>query len=357
MEIEDYARARDVAEAVFYSLSHRSRFRECASLFAIETNESGLNHYFQSIRANCLVHQGDFQTAESLARQTLAACAPKTLASAHCRHALAGMAHARGEFELAGVDYEAALAQRTDLQDLIGSYYSAMSLAWLELQRDNIAGARQRVSQSYQLCQRIGHLGGMLPVHVCAGDIAMREGRTDDALESYRQALGIEDSVRHPQHRASTLVKLGSIYLKRGQLDLAQDRLEEALELAELVGDVRIAVNGRLALARALKAKGDADTAKAELQRALAHAQGLDTGGQVSAILIELARISLAGGDRALAARIAGALRSRDLSTLEEEWGSLMAEMPADSDLAATADIDDLVLELVNESKFGLLRL
>jgi predicted ATPase/class 3 adenylate cyclase len=356
LEIGDVQRAKDVAEAVFYSLSHRSLFRVCSLMFDVETGDGEFDNYLRSMRANCQFHQGDFLTAESLARQALNGSEAGTLTSAHCHHALACIAHARGEFALAASRYELALAERDRLHDALGSYYSTMSLAWVELLRDNVAGARERVKQAYRLCQRAGHRGGALAVHVCAGDIAAREDRLGDAEASYRQALDVEDGVRHPQHRAATLVKLGSICVKRNNLDLALEALGESLELAELVGDIRIIVNGRLGLARLLRCKGDLERAKSELQRALAQARDLTSGHQMTAVLVELARVALAAREVGVASRIAGVLQSRDLEHVKEEWSALLKELP-DADLPADEDIEDVLLDLINESEFGRLRL
>lgn len=348
--------AKEAAEAIFYSLSHRSLFRDCSLMFDVETGDGEFDSYLRSMRANCQFHQGDFLTAESLARQALSVSKAGTLTSAHCHHALACIAHARGEFELAACHYKLALAERNRLHDLIGSYYSSMALAWVELLRDDIAGARERVKQAYRICQRTGHRGGTLAVHVCAGDIAVREDRLGAAEASYRQALEVEDGVRHPQHRAATLVKLGSIYAKRNEFDLALEALGESLELAELVGDVRIIVNGRLGLARLLRCMGDLDRAKSELQSALGQARDLTSGHQVTAVLIELARVALAAKEFGVALRIAGVLQSSDLERVKEEWNALLKELP-DADLPTDENLEDVLLELINESEFGLLRL
>jgi predicted ATPase/class 3 adenylate cyclase len=356
LEIGDLERAKEAAEAIFYSLSHRSLLRDCSLMFDVETGDPEFDNYLRSMRANCQFHQGDFLTAESLARQALQGSESGTLTSAHCHHALACIAHARGEFSLAASRYELALAERTRLHDLLGSYYSSMALAWVELLRDNIIGARERVKQAYRLCQHTGHLGGMLAVHVCAGDIAAREDRLGDAEASYRQALDVEDGVHHPQHRAATLVKLGSIYVKRNNLDLALEALEESLELAELVGDLRIIVNGRLGLAQLLRCKGDLKRAKSELQRALAQARDLTSGHQMAAALIQLARVALVAKEFGVASRIVGALQSSDLEPVKEEWSALLKELP-DARLPAKENLEDVLLELINESKFGLLRL
>lgn len=353
LRIHELQWAREAAEAIFYSLSHRSLYRDCLLMFDAETGDAELHDHLRSMRANCQFHQGDFTAAESSARQALSGSEGDTLTSAHCHHALGCITHTRGEYALAASHYEQALAQRERLHDLIGSYYSSLSLAWAELMRDNPEGARERARQAYRFCQRAGHLGGMLAVHVCAGDIAAREDRLADAETSYRQALMVEDYVRHPQHRAAALVKLGAVYVKWNKLDLALEALEESLELAQLVGDVRIIINGRLELARLLRCRGDLARAKSELQLALAQARDLNSGHQLAALLIELARVALAANEAGMAVRIAGVLQSADLGNFKEEWSALLKTLP-DAELSAGEKLDDVLLDLINESAFGL---
>jgi class 3 adenylate cyclase/tetratricopeptide (TPR) repeat protein len=348
--------ARASAEAIFYSLSHRSLFHDCSLMFDVETGDGEMDDYLRSLRANCLFHQGDFQTAESLARRALRCAGADTPTAAHCHHVLGCIAHARGEIVPAASHYERALKQREHLHDLIGSYYSSMALAWVELLRDNVEGARDRVRQARKLCRRAGHRGGMLAVHLCAGDIAVRENRLHDAEASYRQALGVEDDVRHPQHRAAALVRLGAVRIRRNDLTLALDALEESLELAELIGDVRIIVNGRLELARLLRCTGDLGRAKTELLRALGQARDLTSDHQVVAVLIELARVSIAAGDVGAALRIAGVLRAGDLDSVKEEWRALLRELPRTEPSAGEA-LEEVLSELIDESEFGVLRL
>jgi tetratricopeptide (TPR) repeat protein len=356
LETKDFTRIRNALEPLFYACALRGLFHDCASLFDVQVDDPELNAYFQSIRASCLAHQGSFHAAEELAQSAMQgrACPPE--AALHCRQALGNIAHVRGDLADARTHYEYAFAARTRLADAMGAYYSAISLALLELQCDDIARARPWVRQSSRICQRLGHVGGMSLVHTCAGDIAAKEQRMDDAFESYRDALNVGEMVRQPHSKAGILVKFGKICSVRGALDQACTSLEEAYEIASAIGDRRVAANAVLGLGQALRLKGEPGRAKAGIQKVLQEAREFASHTQLAAALVELARVELALDRDAAAARIAGLLRQLKLEAPNPECEALLAEfhgrLPETEE-----DLDTALLELINEPIFGALRL
>jgi class 3 adenylate cyclase/tetratricopeptide (TPR) repeat protein len=356
LETKDFARIRNAIEPLFYACALRGLFHDCASLFDVQVEDPELNAYFESIRASCLAHQGAFHAAEALARSAIQNPACPPAAALHCRQALGNIAHVRGDLADARTHYEYAFAARTRLADTIGAYYSAISLALLELQCDDLARARPWVKQSSRICQRLGHVGGMSIVHACAGDIAAKEQRLDDAFESYRHALNVGEMVRHPHTKAAILVKFGKICSLRGVLDQACTSLEEAYEIATAMGDRRVAANALLGLGHALRLKGEPGCAKAEIQKVLQEAREFASHTQLAAALVELARVELALKRDASAARIAALLRQLKLEAPIPECEALIAEFHGRLP-EAEEDLDTALLELINEPMFGALRL
>jgi len=352
------AQMRETIEALFYLCVLRSLYGELAHAFDLAIENESLRRYCLSLKANCMTHQGDPDGGEAAARAALEGGASDGFIVAHCHQALGNIAHMRGQHAIARLHYERALAERTALGDLMGAYYSAMSLAWLNLLMGDVGQARDWVKESYRLCQRMGHLGGVLAVHACAGDIAVREGRHDDALTSYSQALEIEKSVRHPQRSAAIAIKLASVLSARGEFDAASAHLREAFEAAKSVGDERVAVNALLALGRNLRLKGDHQQAKLELQVALAEGQRLSLRPQLAAILLELARLKADLGEKGQARRLIALARHLGVDEVEGERQAVLSELALDDPPpAAEADFNDAMLELVNERHFGALRL
>jgi predicted ATPase/class 3 adenylate cyclase len=353
----DCGALRQTAEALFYAYAQRSLFGEAQSLMSLATGDASTDAYLASLRANCLVHQGAFEEAEALAADLLEAPSTSGLARAHCLHALANSAHARGDLATARLHYDQALAERRSLDDALGCYYSAISLGWLELQRRDLESAARFIRESYVLCLRLGHLGGMLPVHAFAGDLAQERGSPEDAKESYLLALEVEEVARNPQHRASTLVKLGKLYAESGDLAAAISRLEEAAQHASAIGDRRLETAAGLALGAALRHAGRLGPARLELDSALARARELSLDEQICAALIELGQLSLITGDRPLGARIAAVLRSPRVQGAQAARAALLADLPQDQFELDGQAWDDALLEIVNASTFGLLRL
>jgi tetratricopeptide (TPR) repeat protein len=303
-----------------------------------------------------MAHQGAFDIAVELARSAIENHACPSAAALHCRQALGNVAHARGDLADAHTHYEYAFEARMDLTDAMGSYYSALSLAILELQRDDVARARAWVRVSSRICQRVGHVGGMSVVHACAGDIAAKEQRLDDAFESYRNALDVGEALRNPQLKAAILIKLGRVCSEQGALDQACVNLEEACDLASAIGDRRVAINARLGLVHGLRLKGELERARTEIQKVLEGARGLALHTQLAAALAELAHVELALGRDAAAARIVSLVHQVKLEAPNPECEALIERFQGRLP-EAEEDLDSALLELINEPIFGALRL
>lgn len=353
----DFTRMREAVEPLFYLSVLRTLYKDFAALHDVAIDDASLQNYVASTRANVLVHQSEPDRAEALAQHTLHGPAD-AMAIAHCHQALGNVAHLRGQFAVARVHYERALAERTGQGDTMGSYYSAISLAWLHLQSGNLAGAREWVKESYHLCQRMEHVGGMMAVHACAGDIAVQESRQNDALESYRQALKLERSVHHPLRAALINIKLGAIFCEMLRLEEAAQCFLEARDGADMLGDQRVSMHAQLGLGKVLRLQGRLEDAKARLQQALAQSRALSTKPQTAALLLELAQVSADEGEVDDAARLialaryaGGAALQTECDGLEDRLGTDPAPPPAE------AEFERALLELINERTFGVLRI
>lgn len=353
---EDWSRVRECTEPLFYFFVLRSMFREGSVAFETAVAEPELHRYFLGIRANCMMHQGDYAASEELALRALEGGARDPTIAAHCYQALGNTAHARGELLTARLHYERALSERAGAGDYMGSYWSAISLAWLHLLLPDVPQARHWVKEAYRLCQKIGHLGGALAVHVCAGDIAAGEGREEDAHANYRKALSVEESVHHPQYRATTLIRIGALLLKQGRHEASIEAYEEALDVAEIIGDHRQVVGVVLGLAQNFRRQGNLGAAKTQAHRALSLSHELVSKPLIGASLLEFAREEHEAGESATAARALGLAQALAVETIQTECDALAAILPPVPPVAAS-EIDDAILELLNEREFGALKL
>jgi tetratricopeptide (TPR) repeat protein len=219
-----------------------------------------------------------------------------------------------------------------------------------------VAGAREWAQEGLRLCRRIDHLGGALAAHSCAGDIAMREGRREDAAASYLKALEIEELVNHPQLRGPLLIKLGEIEADLGRIEEACAYCDEAVRVADQVGDKRVAINALVGLASARRFGSDFDGARAAIDHALAKAGEIGAQPQIAAVLSELARVALASGDPDRAARAVSLLRHLDVPTARAGHARLIADL-GDVVVPDHRSLDEGLSELISERQFGVMRL
>ncbi len=320
-------RLRQAAEALFYALLLRARYSDALEFFYVKTGARRLDKYFSSLLATCQVQHGALDAAEAAALATLRDEDQSLTARAHAHHGLALVAHGRGDFAAAKRNYELALAIRRQRSDWIGCYYSASSLALVHVLLGELNEARERIKESYRLCELLGNTSGMMYVHLLAGDLAAREGRAEDAKANYYKSLDIEEAIHNPQYRARILISLGSLLAKQGDSSGAQRCHSEAVDLAAEVGDRLRRANALLELATDLRIDGKAEQAKARLLDATPVALMLSARPLLLRCLLELARVEMLCGNEAGARRLAAALASVELGSLGDAYREFLDEL------------------------------
>lgn len=340
-------------EALFYVCVLPGRYQDAIRLFGYAQHPD-IRGYALAVLANCYVQTGDYPRADDALAEASRSDLASPLGQAHCKQALANMAHVRGDADTARALYVEAYDLRAAHGDIFGAYYSICSIAWLSVQRNEIERAREMIELSARLCQRAGHLGGMIGVHSCAADLARLEGRREDAAHAYRQAADIAEATDHPQLRAPLLVKLSTLLLESGAREQSVTLQEEALESARAVGDQRVAANVLVEMARLLSGDGRHGEARTKFRAALAVARDLAASPLISVVLFEWSRSELSGGDRARAKRLASALLSID--SLQPAMRAFCTELGA-SAAGGAMDVQDTLNDILNEDVFGIVRL
>ncbi len=194
----------DSVEPLCYFLYTRSMFREAVEIFAADVEDPGLKRHFAAVRANFLVHQGDTEDVALSASRVLSSPDDAELPRAHAHHAMANLAHMRGDFGQADKHYEEAYAIRDRVGDLRGCCYASVSLSALHLLFSKTNSARDHVKRGYRLARQIGDPFGMMAAHLYAGDLAAYEERMKDAQENYEMSLKLEESLMHVQFRSNS---------------------------------------------------------------------------------------------------------------------------------------------------------
>lgn len=126
------------------------------------------------------------------------------------------------------------------------------------------------------------------------GDVLCLLGKTDEALEAFRQMLGIAYRLNLQGKGGAAHNRIGRLYRETGFLDEGQQHLEAGLELFELAHDQRGVAASHDDIGRLLWVRGDYDAALKELRLALDMRKEL---GDRRSIALSLNNIGLVWAD------------------------------------------------------------
>lgn len=216
-------------------------------------------------------HQNDFEPAEALHRQALAAWRAagdrKNVGAA--LDSLGNVAHDRGNYEEAIGLHEQALAVCRDVDDkwgiaralnnlgVVAYYQGAYDRAhvfWTECQ-----SAMQTVGDTWAECQVLNNLGAL----------AFQNGDLARASTLHEQALALRRRLGDRQGMAASLINLGEIAEGAGDLNRAADMFEEGTRLMRELEDDRQTAIGLLNLGYVRRQQGDAIGATASIGESL----------------------------------------------------------------------------------------
>lgn len=349
---------QDVVESLCYFLYARSMMREAVDVFSADIANPSLRRHFAGIRANFLVHLGDAEGAGVAAASVLAAPSEAAVARAHANHALANLAHMRGDFEAADALYQTAFDLRESVGDLRGCCYASISLGALHLLFSSVETARPHIKRGYRLARQIGDAFGMMASHVYAGDLAALEDRLGDAQENYEMSLRLEDAAPHPQFNSMLHRRLGTLFALRGDPKGALVHHRKAYELAREGGDRRTCAHALVEIGKDQRLLGDLSGARQNLLRGVRLSMSLGMQPCLSRGLLELAHVDLTAGNADGARRLVSVLGAGDLGELRSDYDALVAQL-AGGEVAnfAPITVQDLMNELIEEAEMDTLKL
>ncbi|MGD9981977.1 MAG: tetratricopeptide repeat protein [Hyphomonadaceae bacterium] len=357
LEHQQWKEIEEAIEPLFYALVLRARYGDAIAYFKIRTGHEPTEAYLSALCANCLVQLGDLDEATSAANAALA-LGGDVAARAHANQALGLVAHACGDTDNAFVHYQAALEARRARADSLGCFYSNASLAILHIQSGDYERARQRIKETFHLCERTMNKTGLMIVNSLAADLAAAEGRLEDAKAGYLRSVELEQSVHHPQHRARMLTKLGGVTAAMGERASAIRYHQEALACAIQTGDLRHKIEALLAIGSDLRKQDQPDKAKIRLVQAMRLALKFGAPPFLIRCLLGIAEIEADMGNVERAQRLASVLARADLGQSEPGYRALIARLPAfAAERSENTSPEALVSELVNEADLAPLRL
>lgn len=303
------------AECAFYLYTFAGMFSEAHAVFQTTPKNERLRLAFAALRANCLVHLSRLEEGGRLAAQILSESGLDAGTRGHAQQALGNCAHTFGRYAEAERHYLMAATLRAD--DPLGRFYCRMSMAYAALHQDDFRETHVLIKECETLCEAAHFMGGLQHIRLCAGELAAREGRFDDALTWYGSAMALEALIDNNQMRALTHMFLGDLYVKLGQIDHAQVRLASAFEIAG--SNERLAVRVLSRLARVPGA--ERGSARAYSREALRRAaQRLDGTPDLAQALIALAILEADDGAHREAAELVAIAKAKDIriSTADE---------------------------------------
>jgi predicted ATPase len=114
------------------------------------------------------------------------------------------------------------------------------------------------------------------------GDVLLLLGRTDEALESFREMLSIAYRLGLKAKGGAAHNRIGRVYRDTGSLGLALEHLETGLELFEAVQDQRGVAASRDDIGKLLWMRGEYEEALEELTKALNMRKALGDGRSIA---------------------------------------------------------------------------
>lgn len=295
------------ADALFYGLASRSKFQEAADLLSACAGDTALDLHCRAMRASALMHIGLLGEARQLADLVLAReCEP--LASAHAHQALGNVDHAEGNYASARAHYDLAREARSAAADTLGLVYSYLSLAVLGTVRSDVRCVRDNLQLAYQ-AYIDADARELAPVlHLTAADLALLEGRTDDAHASINEALACDQFA--PQQVCRAFIRLAEVLSRREQYEGARGRLRDAIEVAKTSGDMRGRLVALIELARICIKTSEFAEAKAMLLHACRESLKFGAAPLLHATLTALTEAERAVGNASQAQRLCDVLEA-----------------------------------------------
>lgn len=213
-----------------------------------------------------------------------------------------------------------ALELREEIGDVLGKSKAQINVARICKDRDELAKARRILSEAINVlkgCEKEKRT--LANAYSTVGEIARREGHTEEALKNYLKTLGLNESISHNDGVAIACGQLAQLLLIRedvdearkyarrcrdenaesgnregvavalrtlGDVKFASDDFDgalsdfrEAARMFEKHGNIGGAVSAKLRIARALSRSGDSEAATATREEAesLAHQAKMST--------------------------------------------------------------------------------
>ena len=181
----------------------------------------------------------------------------------------------------------------------------ALNLAGAYRSSTDVIEATQALAQAAEVSRAAGDLHTTLFTRSKLADLQKAQGRLHQAAETYRQSFQLTTDQRGWRLPAAGRVYagMGALLYEWNDIDAARQHLLESIELGKRGGDPEILVEGYVTLARVNQARGDMDGAVRIVQKAEQLARTSDIAWMAGQVGACQARLWMAQGNTAAAAR------------------------------------------------------
>ncbi|HEY6543302.1 MAG TPA: serine/threonine-protein kinase, partial [Dokdonella sp.] len=199
-----------------------------------------------------------------------------------------------GQLTLAAEQLQHAARLRGALADARGQAASLRNLATVRSIQGDFDAAQAALDEARHIIEPLGDSAALADLANDAGLLQEERGDYRKALESYRRALNLRQSLHDPQRVAESLINVGFAYYQIGEFDNAQLYSEQAATTYATVDDKTGGVHAQQNLGLIEVARGDWVRARALQAESLRTAEGLQMAEEATisrAALAELDRL------------------------------------------------------------------
>ncbi len=300
--------------------AHRTRLELAASRPA-ELDPGAIPRVLHDT-ATCLLEKGDYERALACARESLALEHGRKdgLGVVRSLRDVAQILYYRGAFDEALAAARETIARSEAIGYPAGKAAALNQIGHIVSARGPVEDARRHYEEALKIWRRIDDRPGIAAILNNLGCIADTLGEFEGAVERYRESASHFEALGFRGAVALAHANLAFSTLALGRLPEAEAEARRSLELASEVGNKRIEIEARRALAEVRMRRGDPRGALEPAERAASDARGIGnklsltlTLATLAPILRGLGRLDDAGAALGEALRLAGDLGERSL--------------------------------------------
>lgn len=284
-------------------------FADAAAAAAEQAADPTLAARVYALRGNTLMHSGNYAEAQTWLDQALRLAVSERVAPLAARtvYDLGLTAYYRGQYLAAEDHFNCALGMYNELEDQRGQINALLMIGTVQGKQGDYNAAHTHLEHALGLCRKIGWRHGETYILGNLGDTYLDLGRYDLAGRYHEHALALCREIQDREGEAVSLGMLGLIQLRLGDPAAAETLFRQALAIQSDIGYRRGLGYVLTYLGHALADRQEYTAAAQAFGQALAVHLELDAeSGLVTDVRAGLARVALAQGDPAQAARDAG---------------------------------------------------